>query len=42
MPDIKVSSFRDMSYDSRTRHVSIPHMVGERLHMVICQINAGW
>ena len=41
MPDIKVSFFRDMSYDSRPRHVSLPHMVGDRLHMVICQMMQG-
>lgn len=38
MPVIKVSFFRDMSYDSHTRHVSLPHMVSDRLHMVICQM----
>ena len=36
MPVIKVSFFRDMSYDSHTRQVSLPHMVSDRLHMVIC------
>ncbi len=41
MPDIKVSFFCDMSYDSRTRHVFLLHMVGDRLHMVICQIMIG-
>ena len=38
MPVIKVSFFRDMSYDSHTRHVSLPHMVSDRLHMVIYQM----
>ena len=38
MPVIKVSFFRDMSYDSHTRHVSLPHMVSDRLYMVICQM----
>ena len=41
MPDIKVSFFHDMSYDSRTRHVSLTHMIGDRLHMVICQMMQG-
>ena len=41
MPDTKVSFFRDMSYDSRTRHASLPHMVGDSLHMVICQMMHG-
>ena len=38
MPDIKVSFFRDISYDSRTRHLSLPHIFGDRLYMVICQM----
>ena len=41
MPDIKVSLFRDMSYDGRTHQLSLPHMVGNRLHMVICQMMQG-
>ena len=41
MPDIKVSSFREMSYYSHTRQVSLPHMIGDRLHMVICKMIQG-
>jgi hypothetical protein len=41
MPDIKVSFFRDMSDDSRTRHESLPQMIGDRLHMVRCRIMQG-
>jgi hypothetical protein len=38
VPVIKVSFLRDKSYNSHTRHVSLPHMVSDRLHMVICQM----
>ncbi len=30
-----------MSYDSRTRYVSLPQLVGDKLHMVICQMMDG-
>ena len=41
MPEITVSFFRDMIDDRRTRHVSLPQTVGDRLHMVICQMMRG-
>ena len=30
-----------MSYDSLTRDVSLPHIIGDRLHLVICHMMKG-